>query len=148
MAVNKENSCAFYVSDYHLEMIMLPYINENLKQNKSVYVFTQNNLEDTINTLVEKVNLKNEIKDNILNINWKVDDENKYNKIIEDKKEKIIIIKGNEKYIETINKNINQIKQYQPINVVDCYNLQEIGNNANIISKNYKNILTTLKINN
>ena len=148
MAVNKENSCAFYVSDYHLEMIMLPYINENLKQNKSVYVFTQNNLEDTINTLVEKVNLKNEIKDNILNINWKVDDENKYNKIIEDKKEKIIFVKGNEKYIETINKNINQIKQYQPIDVVDCYNLQEICNNENIISKNYKNILTTLKINN
>ena len=51
----QENSCAFYASDYHLEMIMLPYINENLKNDKTVYVFTEHNLEDTINTLLSRV---------------------------------------------------------------------------------------------
>lgn len=40
MIESKENSCAFYASDYHLEMIMLPYINENFKNNKTVYVLS------------------------------------------------------------------------------------------------------------
>lgn len=147
MEVNEQNSCAFYASDYHLEMIMLPYINKNLKENKSIYVFTQNNLEETINTLVEKVNLKKDNKEKILNINWKNEDENKYNKLVTDKKEKIIFIKGNEKYIEKVNKNLEQVKKYQEIKVIDCYDLLEIGDNAKSISKKYKNILTTDKIN-
>ena len=87
MIESKENSCAFYASDYHLEMIMLPYINENFKNNKTVYVFTQNNLTNTVNTLMEKVNLEKETKQKIMKINWAKDDETKYKKLIEDNKE-------------------------------------------------------------
>ena len=32
----KEKICLFFASDYHFEMISLPYINENLKKNKNV----------------------------------------------------------------------------------------------------------------
>ena len=31
----KEKICLFFASDYHFEMISLPYINENLKKNKN-----------------------------------------------------------------------------------------------------------------
>lgn len=146
MAVTKESSCAFYASDYHFEMIILPYINKKLQEDKNIYVFTQNNLEQTINILVEKVNLKNNVKENILNINWKNEDNNKYDKLIKDNKEKIVFIKGNEEYIEKINNNLNQIKKDKKIEIVDCYNVEEVQNKIENISKKYKNILVTSKI--
>lgn len=143
MAVSQESSCAFYASDYHLEMIILPYINENLKENKNVYVFTQNNLEDTINTLVGKVNFENEIKHNILNINWKNEDENKYNELIKDNKDMMIFVKGNEEYIEKVNNNLKQIKEYKNVEIVDCYNIEEVGNMAKSIAEKYKNVISS-----
>lgn len=143
MAVTKENSCAFYASDYHLEMIMLPYINKNFENNKNVYVFTQNDLENTINTLIEKVNIKQELKEKVLNINWKIDDENKYNKLIKEEKESIIFVKGNEEYINKVNNNLEQIKKYKRIEIIDCYNMEEVGNKAINIVQDHKNILMT-----
>ena len=47
----KEKTCAFYVSDYHFEMISLPYINKKLDESKEVIVLTENNLKETIKTL-------------------------------------------------------------------------------------------------
>ena len=38
-----EKVCALCVSDYHLEMILLPYIIERKEEFKSI-VFTENNL--------------------------------------------------------------------------------------------------------
>ncbi len=145
MTFSKENSCAFYASDYHLEMIMLPYINENLKQNKNIYIFTQNNLEETINTLIDRVNLENGMKEKVLNINWKNDDENKYNKLINDNKQIVIFIKGNEEYIEKINNDLKQVKTYEKMQIVDCYNLEEIGKKAQDIAKKHKKIIMTNK---
>lgn len=143
MAVTDKNACAFYASDYHLEMIMLPYINENFKNNKKVYVFTQNNLEETINHLVKNVNINKEIKEKVLDINWKNEDEGKYKTLIEDKTEAVIFVKGNENYIEKVNKNLNQIKNYKNIEIIDCYSLDEVGCKAEKIRQNYKNILMT-----
>ena len=47
----KEKTCAFYASDYHFEMISLPYINKKLDESKEVIVLTENNLKETIKTL-------------------------------------------------------------------------------------------------
>ena len=143
METSKENSCAFYASDYHLEMIMLPYINENLKENKNIYVFTQNNLNETINIVIEKVNFEKNIKERMLNINWKNDDENKYNELLKENNESIIFIKGNEKYIEKVNNNLEQIKKYKKMEVIDCYNLEEVADKTKTIVSNHKNILIT-----
>ncbi len=143
MAVTDKNACAFYASDYHMEMIMLPYINENLKNNKNVYVFTQNNLEETINHLVKNVNIDKDIKDKVLDINWKNEDESKYKTLVEDKSKSIIFVKGNEKYIEKVNKNLNQIKSYKNIEIIDCYSLEEVGSKTQEIRQNYKNVLMT-----
>ena len=33
---SKQRMCAFYVSDYHFEMISLPYIIKNLEKNRKV----------------------------------------------------------------------------------------------------------------
>lgn len=62
----KEKICAFYASDYHFEMISLPYIEKNIEENKKIVILTENNLEETIKTLISKTNLKEEKKKKIL----------------------------------------------------------------------------------
>ena len=44
----KEKICAFYASDYHFEMISLPYIERKLEEKNEVIILTENNLEETI----------------------------------------------------------------------------------------------------
>ena len=67
--LTKEKTCAFYASDYHFEMISLPYIEKNLEDNKDIIVLTENSLEDTMRTLISNINLKEEKKKKIININ-------------------------------------------------------------------------------
>lgn len=143
MAVTDKDACAFYASDYHMEMIMLPYINESLNKNKKVYVFTQNNLEDTVKHFIKSVNINEKIKEKVLNINWKNEDEGKYKTLVEDTNESIIFVKGNGDYIQKVNKNLNQIKNYRNIEIIDCYSLEEVGNKTDEIRHNYKNVLMT-----
>ena len=66
--ITKEKSCAFYASDYHFEMISLPYISKSMDENKEVVILTENNLKDTVNTLISKTNLKEERQNKILSL--------------------------------------------------------------------------------
>ena len=142
MVNNKENTCVFFASDYHLEMIMLPYINKKFNENKNIFVFTENNLEQTINTLIEKVNIDKKVKTKVLEINWKNEDENKYKDII-NKNNAVVFIKGNEKYINRTNKNLNQLKEKNNLEIIDCYNLEEVKNKMPEIITEHSSILTT-----
>lgn len=143
----KEKTCAFYASDYHFEMISLPYIEKNLEDNKEVLILTENNLEKTILNLISKINLKEEKKENILKIDWKNDDFKKFKKIkkdIENKKDIIVFVKGKENYIKNINENIERwIDKNSKIKVIDCYDMEEVSENLDEVMSQYKMILNT-----
>ena len=126
-----ENTCCFYVSEFHLEMILVPYINEKIEEN--ITILTEKNLRETLEILILRMNLKEENKEKILNLKW--DGE----KII--KENSNIIIIGSKEYIE--NKN-EEIKNKNAISVLDCYNFEEEKENINNIIKGYKNSLNTL----
>ena len=143
----KEKICAFYASDYHFEMVSLPYINENMKNDNEIVILTENNLEGTMKKLLEKVNLKEDKKEDILNLNWKNDDIEKFQKIkedIKDDKNLIVFVKGKEKYINKTNDEINNlIENNDNIRVIDCYNMEEIGTKLDKIITQYNKILNT-----
>lgn len=143
----KEKTCTFFASDYHFEMISLPYIEKNLEDNKEIIILTENNLEETIKVLISRTNLEEEKKNKILNIDWKDDDLNKFKKIekdIKNKKEIIIFIKGKENYINNINKNIEKwVKNSEKTKIIDCYDIDEIKEDLTKVTVNYKNILNT-----
>ena len=124
-----EKTCCFYVSDFHLEMILIPYINEKIDEN--ITIITEKKLKETINILISKMNLKEENKNKILQLGW--DGEN------EIKENSNIIIIGTREYIK--NKN-NEIKN--AVSVLDCYNFEEEKDNMENILKEYKNTLNTL----
>lgn len=143
----KEKICTFFVSDYHFEMISLPYIDKKLEENEEIIILTENNLEDTIQTLLSKMNFKEDRKKKILSINWKNDDFAKFKEIkreVENQNKVTIFIKGKENYIRNINKNIEGwINKSYHIKVVDCYDVEEIGSNMDTVMASYKSILST-----
>ena len=130
-----EKNCCFYVSDFHLEMILVPYINKKIE--KDISILTEKNLMETMETLLEKMNLNDENKQKILNLGW----EGKEN--IE--KNSNIIIIGSKEYIEQKNE---KIKDLNAESVLDCYSFEETQNDMQDIAKNYKNTLNTLGNNN
>lgn len=127
--------CCFYASEYHLEMILLPYIKNNLKDSNFT-IFTQKDLSKSINLLLERINLKKEEKEQIKNLNWK-----EKNNIEKDIK-KNIIINGDLKYIENIKKELSKIKENN-FDIVYCYNIEYLNANREYFEKNYDGILNT-----
>ena len=70
--------CLFFASDYHFEMISLPYINESLKKNENVIIMTENNLDSSVDKVLSRINLDEEEKNKLTKIDWKNDDLNKF----------------------------------------------------------------------
>ena len=149
MSNNKTNEkiCTFFVSDYHFEMKSLPYISKNLEENRNIIILTENDLKNTIEELIQRTNLNTEDKEKILSINWKNDDLNKFKEIKEDlksNKEILIFVKGKLNYIRNINKNIDKwIQDTNNVKIVDCYDMNEIGENIDEIMDNYNVVLNT-----
>lgn len=145
MIKNKENKlCTFFVSDYHFEMISLPYINRNIDSKKGIVIFTENDLNNSVDTLISKMNLKEESKNKLLNINWDKNDLKKFEdlkKNLENNKEVVIFVKGKEDYIKNINENIEKNFNSSNIEIVDCYEFSEIKEKMNTIVDNYEKVL-------
>jgi len=147
MEKTKEKTCVFFASDYHFEMITLPFIEENLRNNKKIIVLTENDLEDTIKNLISKVNLKEEKKEKIFKIDWKNNDLKKFKEIkkeVENKEDLIIFIKGKENYIKNVNENIAKwTNKTDTVKIIDCYDVEEIREHFADVVNHYENVLST-----
>ena len=145
--VTKENVCAFYVSDYHFEMITLPCIYKNLEEKKDVIILTENNLEKTIKILLSKMNFSENKKTKIMDLNWENDDLNKFRRIkynLENNIYTTILIKGNENYIKNANTNLEKWKKEgKNFKIIDCYNIEEVADKIDELMKKYNKILKT-----
>lgn len=146
-SLTKEKMCAFYASDYHFEMISLPYISRSIDENKEVVILTENNLEETVNTLISRMNLKKDKQKKILALDWKNNDLEKFKEISKsskENKEMVIFIKGKENYIDNVNKNIEKwVKDNEQIKTIDCYEFFEVENQIDSIAEKYDKILGT-----
>ena len=131
--------CCFYVSEYHLEMILLPYIKNNLDKYK-ILIYTEENLLESVKLLLERINLSESEKEKILKLNWAGDAlKNETN----DNVKKIIIINGDINFIKKVNK---QIEKRKNLNIVDCYKVTDVNPEISSIRDNYDEILNTKKI--
>lgn len=135
---NIKELCSFFVSDFHFEMIILPYINKKLDENYSIQIISENDLTDSINILLNKINLNKNNKNQILNLNWK---NNKFQKI---ESKTAIFIKGAEEFINKNNEIIEQTNINNEIIIINCYDLEEIKPKMDAIVKKYKKVLNIL----
>ena len=134
-----EKMCSFYVSDFHLEMILVPYISEKIENKEDIKIITEKNLQDTIEVLISKMNLEEDKKQKILNLGW-----NKENEDIKEKSNVIVI--GTEDYIKQKNEEIKDMN-ISNLNIIDCYNFDEIKGEMNDIISQYDKSLNTLGFN-
>lgn len=139
--------CAFYASDYHFEMISLPYIEESLEKRKEIIILTENDLQSTIKTLISNINIEEKKKQSLEQINWKNEDLKKFKKIkrdTEENKDVVIFIKGKENYIRNINKNIEKwTSKNNKVKIVDCYDMNEVAEKVDTLMAKYKIVLGT-----
>lgn len=136
--------CSFYVNDWHLTVMMLPYINGKLQENEKVTIISEENLLNNINTILERTNIKEEYKKQIQTIGWeKTSKKEIKNKIQEQENGNNIIIIGKEDYIENTNKIIENKVKTGEVNVIDCYEVMEFNNNMENILKNHEKIINT-----
>lgn len=127
----KEKTCCFYVSEFHLEMILVPYINEKIDED--ITILTKKRLRETLKILISKMNLKEENKEKILKLGW--DGEEKI------KENSNVIIIGSKEFIQKKNE---EIKDKNVLSILDCYDFEEEKDDMENIVKQYKNSLNTL----
>ena len=143
---NLTKFCSFYVSDWHLVTMLLPYINEKIEKKAKVATILEKDIEKNITTLLERLNLKN--KEEILKINWKKNNKikNEITNLKEDQ-EIIILINGNKKFIEKENQNLKKYLQMRniknKIKIIDCYEIVEFNGSINQILDEHDKILNT-----
>lgn len=135
-----EKTCCIYASEWHLAVMLLPFISKSLKENSNICMKFEESIEDKIEQLLSKLELKN--KAEIKKINWNLEvgeEETSENK-------KIYIVSGNDSYIEDMN---NKIEKYYhnrkvKIQIVDCFHITDNTIQREISEKNsYKKVLTT-----
>ena len=129
-------TCSFYVRDFHLEMILIPYINKKLKNNEEIKIVTEKKLKETVKILISKMNLDQKTKEEILELGW-----DNINSDISNNTNIIII--GSKKYIEEKNCLIEN-SNIENINVVNCYEFDEVKDEMNEIVEEHDNTLNTL----
>lgn len=152
MKISIKKMCCLYVSDWHLSVMLLPYINKQISEDVGITTIFKNDVEKNIKTLIEKLNLKNTEK--ILKINYKKNEiinykiiEKSMDKIIKNK-EIIIINNGEDKDIENTNKYIEEYLQKNKIEnknikIINCYEVSDIRTSMDEILSKYKIMLNT-----
>lgn len=147
--------CSFYVSDWHLVTMLLPYINKKVNEETKIATILEKDIKNNVEVLVKKLNLKNEEK--ILNINWNNKNAKKYSnisKIIENNigTNILVIVNGNKEYIKYANenlekyieRNIEKIEQTNTtIKIVNCYEIVEFNGSIVEILDKHDKILNT-----
>ena len=129
--------CCLYASDFHLEMILLPYIKNYINRFKIV-IITEEDLSESVTQVICRTNLPKDEKEKILNLNWK----NKIENINNIEEFTSVIVNGKMDYINNINNEIKKMK-IKNINIINCFNINEIKKNKFDIEKEYDGILNT-----
>ena len=142
----QERVCSFYASDYHFEIITLPYIEKEIKENHDVIILTENDLENTIKKVLENVNLSGDEKNKIFALDWSGNDLYKLDFIRRNASKNLqttVFIKGGKNYVQKMNSYIQEIIDSKNINSIDCYFIDDVQNQVNDIVCQYDGVLNT-----
>ena len=103
------------------------------KINEDITIITQKKLRETLETLISKINLKEENKEKILKLGWNGEQDIKDNSNV--------IIIGTKEFIKDKNK---ELEGKNILSVLDCYEFEKEKDDIENIVKQYKNSLNTL----
>lgn len=157
MEKNNLKICSFYVSDWHLTAMLLPYIEEAVERNEHLNTVLEKNISYNMKEILTRIKIGERQKQEIIKIGWenkqiiKYSDIKKYMEEITKDKEKItVIVEGKREKIEQINKNIDKwLKKSEKklskkeIKIINCYEVTEFNQDLNEILNMHDKILNT-----
>ena len=157
MKNEKQRICSFYVSDWHLTAMLLPFIEEMTEKGEKLNTILEKNITHNMEEILNRIKINEKIKEQILKIDWKNKNLIKYGdirkfmeKITKNNKKITIIIEGNKDRIEYINKNIDRWMQKQErkvkrkeIMLINCYEVSEFNQSLQEILDKHDKILNT-----
>ena len=73
--------CSFYVSDWHLTAMLLPYIEEAKERDEHLNTILEKNISYNMKEILTRVKMSDRKKENILRIGWENRDLIKYSDI-------------------------------------------------------------------
>ncbi len=138
--------CSFYVSEWHLVTMLLPYLNEKVNEEAKIAIVFEKDITENVVTLLEKLNLKN--KEKILNLNWSKRDEikNKINELKEEQ-ELVIFINGSKEFIEKQNMKLTRYFETHlikhKVKVINCYEVIAFEGNIQQVLEEHDKVLNT-----
>ena len=125
--IEKKKICSFFVSEYHLLTILLPYINEKMSENKSVELILEKDMVEKVKQYLKKVKEFESLK--FLKLGWKKSKkEDAITKIAE-----TIIVIGDENYINEVNEILDTKDNIREI--INCYNIETLTKLKEIVMK-------------
>ena len=142
-----EKLCSFYVSDWHLATMILPYINNKIDENVKIVTILESNIEKNMKILVEKLNLKNKreiLKINLSNLESKkyADIEKRLKQETKEKTQLVILVNGTKDYMERNNSNIEKWIEksfISSVKIINFFEVTEFNNHiAEILDKHDK----------
>lgn len=158
----KENSstqkvCSFYVSNMHFATMILPFVNKQMEEETKIVTFFENDFTTNIELVLSRITLSEERKRELLNVNWKNTNNTKYLNIektlksqISKQKKTIIIINGNEEYINIVNDYIEKYlekndkkMQSKNIKIINFYEVGSFNENIKEILDKHQKIFNT-----
>ncbi len=143
---HSEKICSFYASDYHFELISLPYIAKEIKQNNKVVIFTENDLENTVEKVLKSINMPDGERQNLFGINWSGDTVSKMNEleqVVSRNLKTTVFIKGGKDYIQKMNSYIQANIDSKYVKSIDCYPVDEVEKDIPNITCQYDGVLST-----
>lgn len=158
----KENSstqkvCSFYVSNMHFATMILPFVSKQMEEETKIVTFFENDFTTNIELVLSRITLSEERKKELLNVNWRNTNNTKYLNIekilklkIGKQGESIIIVNGNEEYINIVNdyiekyleKNDKKI-QSNNIKIINFYEVGSFNENIKEILDKHQKIFNT-----
>ncbi len=129
--MNTQKICSFYISEFHLLTILLPYINEKIIEKRKIAVILQKDISENVENYLKNVRNINLDNEKIINIGWK---ESK-RRNIDDLKGKDVVVVGDKEYIENIN---NELENFEVKEILNCYKVNEIERIDMILSGHSK----------
>lgn len=135
--MSNQKFCNFYVSEFHLLTVLMPYIDEKIKDKKEVVIFSQKDISIEVKKYLKQVKIFEGEAEKIINLNWK---KSKKEVNVKLKEFDIAIVIGDEEFINITNDDIEKICSF--CEIINCYNIENLKNLGDICKK-YSGILNT-----
>ena len=116
---NIKNICSLYASDWHLAVMLLPYLTKKLEKNENVKTILKEDLKENVQGLVSRWNINKALKEKIINIDWNTskientsDIKSYVDKIINEKQNTTIILNGKNSEVKETSEILRFLRHY------------------------------------